>query len=141
MNKKQKILFVDLINLLLNLPEDHKFHIGTWTTYPTEEENVECGTTCCAVGWGILMLDSWKEAGIYFSDNRSFLPTPSYRGMYLRSASVLKEALGITGSQFSYMFLQEGNYPDVGNISKEDVVDHIQEVLEQHGYEVTYSDY
>jgi len=110
---------------------------------PSVQEAVECGSSCCAVGWAVLMLPSWQEEGFYLVRGNTYVDikhktiTDSVTAGSPPAAFMLSTALGITRSQVDYLFYGDSYIDDVtyaiedaGGVTPEMVVSHINDVLE-----------
>jgi len=146
MKIKHKNMMVDCLNMLYSLDKKHKWNYNYWAARATEKESVDCGTSCCAVGWSIQMLASWQEEGIHLStqdDGPTYFPL--YKGRMLYNES--EEALGISRDEFNYAFMGS-TLPDIddtamsclpglpGSLTIIQVAKRVTKVLERHGYEV-----
>jgi len=134
MNEEQADLLVDLYNLLWNLPRDHKFDIDDWyigdrlpKEEMTEEKIVECGYSCCAVGWAITCLPSWTAAGFHWCDRGS--PEFNRGGVFKSFYENAPSTLGVTEEEFDSMFM-----PMTGNETTTGVRKQIARVLDAHGW-------
>jgi len=156
MNKKQAGLLQDLYNMLWNLPRDHKFDITSWIgdegasrhtldrfneSGVTEEVAVECGTSCCAVGWAAILLPSWRKLGWRF-DARPAVGAilRRYEGddYKLGVEDWLAEDLGIGLDDVMDLFYGD-HYEVVDSfleVTPTMVRKHIVEVMDRYGWEL-----
>ena len=151
MNRRQANMLVDLHELVLHLPKECLFDITSWADSGindikgkvTKRKLIDCNTSCCAVGWGITLLPSWKAAGFKWeSDEDSIFPEilPALGKGVGRVATRefdrnAKHILGVTSYQWCQMFIDgTGSY---GDVTVEDVAERIRNVLDAYDWEIS----
>lgn len=141
MKQRQANLLVSLYNLMKDLPKDHKFNIANWMDMSkeqihTEEQAVDCGTACCAVGWAVHMLPNWKrkfewEARRTVWDRNTF----QYDVVSKEDRQDIGHYhLGCTEDEFDRMFCQVPTHNQ--RVTPKDVANQIENVLFNNGYEL-----
>jgi len=128
--KKHANLLAELVEMLLNLESNQIFNINHWvnngTSDTTKDEAIECGFACCAVGWAVLSLDSWKKVFSISNVGSIHINGNEYAG-YVEIAKFL----GIT-RQESFKLFSPMAYKT--KVTPKVVINRIHEVADNNGY-------
>ena len=133
-----------LYNLLLDLPKKAIFDIGHWAEFDTpyqseyvpatQQAAIDCGTSACAVGWGVLLIPSWQKdfvlsgnGSLHLRNEESFIGEPERK---------LTKFLGIDEAEFENLFMgAEYTIPEE-DIKPRHVRTRIKRVLGKYGYDI-----
>lgn len=140
MTQRQANMMADLGNLMQNLPKDHEFNINTWSEgRPTNEKDaVDCGTACCAVGWGCLILKSWHRAGLSLDGGVPFFNENYFYG--IGRHDLVPKIFGMSEEEFDHMFMPDAYNVISYRVTPKMVARRIWSLLAKKGYDVVEVD-
>lgn len=120
----------DLYYLMNDFPKKYIFDIGKWTN---QTNNVmTCDTACCAAGWGVVLLDSWKKHLQLLDRGITFIARKMPFGY---SSEVLREFLGLSNEEEEFLFYSSA-YLKGSDTDPGDVAQHIEQTLQDNNYNV-----